>query len=71
MEYLITTTDRTAAQSSGDMGSKDRLNYTVTGDIINNPAFRPESITKRYGVPILFGRSEKPRMDLFRTSFDK
>lgn len=40
----------------GNMGSRQRLNYSLIGDTVNVAA-RLEGLTKQYGVPIMVGES--------------
>ncbi len=40
----------------GNMGSRQRLNYSLIGDTVNVAA-RLEGLTKQYGVPIMLGES--------------
>ncbi|HYM33229.1 MAG TPA: CHASE2 domain-containing protein [Candidatus Cybelea sp.] len=48
----------------GNMGSMDRLTYTVLGDSVNLAA-RLQALTKDYGVPILIGESTASRIEGF------
>jgi len=48
----------------GNMGSQQRLNYSLIGDTVNVAA-RFEGLTKQYGVPILIGSSLAEKLQGF------
>lgn len=48
----------------GNMGSKQRLSYSLIGDTVNVAA-RLEGLTKQYGVPIILGAELAGHLDAF------
>ena len=48
----------------GNMGSRQRLSYSLIGDTVNMAA-RLEGLTKLYGVPIVAGSALAERLDAF------